>query len=210
VERGRAGWAPYPDVYKSDPIFMTKNNAWERFRIGPAGSWTAGHKAYPGAQFPVDAYENFVRQAVPRWTTNNEATIAAYIQLVDKVCPCVVLVHSQSGLFGARVAEARPDKVKALIMVEPANGGNAPAKLKNTPILNMWGDFVDQDPRWSQIRGVVNKYYDEVRAAGGSVDVIDLPKQGIKGNSHMVMMDRNSDQVAGLIQKWLTDKGLYK
>jgi hypothetical protein len=31
---------------------------------------------------------------------------------------------------------------------------------------------------------------------------------GIKGNSHMIMMDKNSDAVAGLIQKWLVDKGL--
>jgi len=28
------------------------------------------------------------------------------------------------------------------------------------------------------------------------------------GNGHMLMMDRNSDQVAQMIQKWMTDKGL--
>jgi hypothetical protein len=32
----------------------------------------------------------------------------------------------------------------------------------------------------------------------------------MKGNSHMIMMDRNSDQVAGLIQDWLVKLGLYK
>ena len=37
---------------------------------------------------------------------------------------------------------------------------------------------------------------------------IDLPDIGLKGNSHMIMMDRNSDQVADLIQKWLLGKGL--
>jgi hypothetical protein len=47
-----------------------------------------------------------------------------------------------------------------------------------------------------------------LQAAGGSVDVVDLPDAGIKGNSHMMMMDRNSDQVADLIQKWLVGKGL--
>ena len=30
----------------------------------------------------------------------------------------------------------------------------------------------------------------------------------MKGNSHMMMMDKNSDQIAGLIQKWLVSKGL--
>jgi len=149
---------------------------------------------------------------VPRWTTNDVATVAAYVALVDKVCPCVVLVHSQSGQFGAAVAEQRPDKVKALIMVEPSNGGKVSqaANLKNTPVLAVWGDFVDQDPRWTRNRNVANAYFDAVRAGGGSVDTIDLPKQGIHGNSHMVMMDKNSDQVAGLIQKWLADKNLYR
>jgi len=47
-----------------------------------------------------------------------------------------------------------------------------------------------------------------VRAAGGSVDVVDLPAAGIKGNSHMLMMDKNNGEIADLIQKWLSDKGL--
>jgi hypothetical protein len=34
-------------------------------------------------------------------------------------------------------------------------------------------------------------------------DWIDLPTLGIKGNSHMMMMDRNSDQIAEVVAKWL-------
>ena len=49
-----------------------------------------------------------------------------------------------------------------------------------------------------------------IRDAGGSVDFVNLPEQGIKGNSHMIMMDRNSDEVAGLIQNWLAEKKLYR
>jgi hypothetical protein len=197
VERGRAGWAPFPDVFTADPIFLTRENARVRFRL-------------EGSQFPMEAYDQFVKQAVPRWTTNNKATIEAYTRLVDKVCPCVVLVHSQSGLFGAMVAEARPEKIKALVMVEPANGGANAAALKNVPVLAVYGDFIEQDERWSKIKAVVGKYYDAVRAAGGSVDVDELPKMGIKGNSHMVMMDKNSDQVAGVIQEWFVKKGLFQ
>jgi hypothetical protein len=51
-------------------------------------------------------------------------------------------------------------------------------------------------------------YAEAVRAAGGKVDVVNLPETGIKGNSHMLMMDRNNAQVADLIQKWLADKCL--
>ena len=42
------------------------------------------------------------------------------------------------------------------------------------------------------------------------MDVVNLPQAGIHGNSHMMMMDKNSDEVAGVLQKWLTDHGLYQ
>jgi hypothetical protein len=40
--------------------------------------------------------------------------------------------------------------------------------------------------------------------------VVDLPQAGIKGNSHMMMMDKNNTEVAALIQNWLEGKGLAK
>jgi hypothetical protein len=49
-----------------------------------------------------------------------------------------------------------------------------------------------------------------ISAAGGKVEVLDLPNAGIRGNSHMLMMDRNNLQVAGLIQDWLAKQGLYR
>ena len=131
---------------------------------------------------------------------------------MDKVCPCVVLVHSQAGLFGIRVAQARPDKIKALVLVEPAGVGtiaDAP-KMKGVPVLAIYGDYIEQDARWPTIRGNGIAFYDALRASGGSADMIDLPKIGIKGNSHMIMMDKNSDAVAGVIQDWLAKRGLYK
>ena len=36
VERGRAGWAQYPDIFKGEPVFLTTANPFERFRIGGA------------------------------------------------------------------------------------------------------------------------------------------------------------------------------
>jgi pimeloyl-ACP methyl ester carboxylesterase len=215
VERGRASWAMYPDILQGEPVFLTKENPWERFRIGGPGSYSenpAQRKALPGSQFPVAGYDNFVKQVVPRWTTTDPAITAAYTALVDKVCPCVVLVHSQAGQFGLRVAQARPDKVKALVLVEPAGLGDPKQadKLKDVPILAVYGDYIEQDSRWPTIRKNGLGFYDLVRKAGGSVDVVDLPAAGIRGNSHMIMMDKNSDQVAGLIQDWLVKQKLTK
>ena len=124
VERGRAGWAQYPDIFKGEPVFLTTANPFERFRIGDgAGSYDpdpAKRKLMPGSQFPNEGYENFVKQNVPRWTTTDDAIIAAYIAEIDRVGPSIILFHSQAGSFGFKVAQARPDKVKALIAIEPA------------------------------------------------------------------------------------------
>jgi len=216
VERGRAGWAQYPDIFKSEPVFLTTANPFERFRIGDgAGSHNpdpAKRKLMPGSQFPNDGYENFVKQNVPRWTTTDDATVAAYIAEIDRVGPSIIMFHSQAGSFGFKVAQARPDKVKALIAVEPAGVGD-PARvetLKGIPSLMIYGDFIEQDSRWPKIRATGLAFADGIRAAGGTADVVDLPKAGIQGNSHMMMMDKNNAEVAALIQAWLEGKGLTK
>ena len=120
-----------------------------------------------------------------------------------------MLVHSQAGSFGFKALEARPDKVKALVAVEPTLGGdkNKVATIKGTPVLFVIGDNAKDHPRWSKIRAGDVAYADTLKAAGGSVDFVDLPDVGIKGNSHMMMMDKNSDQIAELINKWLATKG---
>src|SRR5436305_14268226 len=212
MERGRSGWT---DKFKGDPVFLPLGDPWERFRVGPIGSWNddkAKRATYAGMQFPIDAYEQFMKQGVPRWVTTDDQIVAAYIELVDKVCPCVVMVHSQSGSFGFKVAEARPDKVKALVAVEPTLGGdkNKVQSIKTTPILVLYGDNAKDHPRWSKSRQGGIDYAVVFKAAGGSIDVVDLPDAGLNGNSHMVMMDKNSDQVAELIQKWLAGKGLVE
>src|SRR4051794_34228436 len=102
VERGRAGWARYPEIFKTEPFFRAKKEAWELFRIGPPDSWhgEAQHVSYPDTKFPVQAFDQFGKQGVPRWATNDAATQRAYDEYVQKVCPCTVVVHSQGGNFG--------------------------------------------------------------------------------------------------------------
>lgn len=213
VERGRSSWAMYPDVFKTEPIHLTKANPFERFRIGDGpGSYhkdPARMKLLPGNQFPPEGYDNFTKQVVPRWTSTDAPTIAAYAALLDKVGPSIVVAHSQGGQLALRAAQARPDKVKALVLVEPAGIGDTAraAVLKDIPIVAIFGDYIDKDSRWPTIKRNVQGFLAEVDKAGGKTEVVDLPALGIRGNSHMMMMDRNSDEVAGVIQRWLAGKG---
>jgi pimeloyl-ACP methyl ester carboxylesterase len=213
VERGRSGFAS-PDVWPSEPTFLNYQDPYERFRIGEGeGSWNADpakRRPIPGTQFPVEAYDNYMKQSVPRWLSTDQAIIAAYVALVDKVCPCVLLAHSQGGAFAFKVAEQRPDKFKAIVVAESATAGivaNAP-KLKDIPVLMVWGDFVDQHPRWAAFKKIDTEYTNAIKAAGGTVDWINLPEIGIKGNSHMMMQDKNNAAIADVIQNWLVGKGM--
>ena len=213
VERGRSGFAP-PSVWPDEPIFLPKQNPFERFRIGQgAGSWNADPgqmKVLPGNQFPVEAYDTFMKKVVPRWMSTDGATIAAYTALLDKLGPSAVLCHSQGCGFGFRVAQARPELFKALVAIEPAVAGDPDqaGKLKDVPTLIVYGDFIDGDARWPTMRQFALDYAAAMRAAGGSVDVVNLPDIGISGNSHMLMMDKNNGAIADFIQQWLGDKGL--
>ena len=217
LERGRASWARYPEVFKGEPLFRTKKEAWELFRIGPDGSYQtedAKRVAHPGQQFPTEAFDQFMKQGVPRWTTTDVATQAAYNQFAVKNCPCVIITHSQGGNFAFNMALAHPDRVKAIVAVEPS-GAPDPAKvdvasIRHIPHLFIWGDNLDKHPVWGKIALGPNRYRDALQKAGAKVDTFDLPARGVRGNSHMLMMDRNSDQIAAMIQDWLAQQGLMK
>ena len=66
--------------------------------------------ALPGQLFPIEAFDQFMKQGVPRWSTTDAQIQAAYNQLVQNVCPCVIVVHSQGGNFGFNAALTAPDK----------------------------------------------------------------------------------------------------
>lgn len=214
VERGRAGWAMSPEITQGDPVFLTKTHPWERFRIGEGAGSYSTRTQREGSQFPAEAYDNFMRQIVPRWVTTDAAQLVAYQELLGRVGPAVILAHSQGGMFACRAAQAVPERVRALVLIEPSGFGEttpeALAALRDIPVLAVYGDFIDQNRRWSAIRARGLDFYRRLRGAGGTVDVVNLPERGIRGNGHMLMMERNNAEIAALIQAWLTAKDLWR
>ena len=211
VERGRSGWMRIPEETGGIPVTLTVEDPWERFRIG-TGTPQDG-ALLPGNLFPGDpeSWANFIRQTVPRFTSTDAMTLEAYGALLGRAGPAAVVAHSQGGFFAWRAAQDWPEKVRALVLVEPASTGlvEKAAALAGIPVLMIYGDYIEGDPRWPAIRARGIAFAEEVRAAGGSVEVVDLPAQGIRGNSHMIMMDRNGDEVAALVQDWLAARGLW-
>ncbi len=215
VERGRASWARYPEIFQGEPVFRTKKEAWELFRIGKTyASDPKARTAIPGTLFPIAHFDQFTKQSIPRWATNDERTQRAYDQYVQQACPCVIVVHSQGGNFALTSALKYPNKVKAVVLVEPSGSPDPDktdlAPLRNVPMLWVWGDHIQDYPFWKSIKERQERFRAALNQAGGQGDLLDLPAKGIYGNSHMLMMDTNSRQISGLIQDWLKKQGVVR
>ena len=93
----------------------------ERYNLWPQARL---HTQWPGMGAPGDpVFDQFYASQVTgiqdftlQQTLNRDAILA----LLEKIGPAIVLTHSQSGAFGWPVADARPDRVKALLSIEPS------------------------------------------------------------------------------------------
>lgn len=209
VERGRSSWSRFPEIYPNEPIFRTKKEAWELFRIGPSDSYKNSKENihYNNTEFPIEYFDQFVKQVVPRWVTSNDSTLAAYDALVNKVCPCVIVVHSQGSTFAYTLANKYPQLIQAVVGVEPSGALDPKtvdmANLSKIPQLYIWGDNIANTPRWQQIQSPLKLQIAELKNRSANIEEISLPDRLIYGNSHMLMMDRNSDQIAQIVHDWL-------
>jgi pimeloyl-ACP methyl ester carboxylesterase len=204
VERGRAGWCALPDIWDGAPVMRAAQQAWTLFRFGPADGF-ADRQPFPGQRFPVAHLAQFQKQFVPRWLTTGDVQYAALLAALERIGPCTLLCHSQGGEAGFRAALQRPDLVRALVTIESSSypaavtGGT----LDGQRHLIVFGDFVDEHPTWHTLRQRAQDCQPALTAAGAAADFWSLPEHGQHGNSHMLMMDDNSDALAAMLRDWL-------
>lgn len=210
AQAGRAPWARFPEINADEPAFRTEQFIWEIFRIGPEGSFAAsgGPRPYADTRFPVTAFREFAKQAAPRFRVPREEERKGYDDLLAKVCPCIVLAHSAAGPLALEAVLAHPRLVAGLVLIEPSAAPAASEAARGTavPHLFLWGDHLDlshPDGSWAQQYFGAQRYHDALRASGGHSTWIYLPDRGIRGNSHMLMMDTNSAEIAELIHEWI-------
>jgi pimeloyl-ACP methyl ester carboxylesterase len=183
----------------------SKQNAWTTFRFGPAYPET-----YAGSRFPFDAIDQYAPQWVftYRDAAESDKITAAIVALLDKLGPSILMTHSQSGPLGLRAALARPHLVKGYVSVEPAGfaipTGQSAATLVNVPILTVFGDYLEFSAGSTSWLNSSRSTLALVNAAGGNGTTLVLPEAGIRGNTHMMMMDDNSEQLADIIEDWIS------
>lgn len=226
VGRGRSGFnqAVFNNVRAgstppaSQPVWLrfSDEGVWTNFRIGAkAGA------AYPDSQFPVSALDELAKQGVPDVSFGGlptpNPTLKALSDLAGQLHGAVLMGHSQSGSFPLEAALLNPVATKGLVLVEP---GSCPARytteqivtLAKVPILVVFGDHRDTAtglpmlPSWQTRFEACQALIGRIKAAGGQAEMLSPPDRGIRGNTHMIMQDKNNLQIADLILQWLDER----
>ena len=225
VGRGRSGFdqAIYNNVRagvvapanQPELLRFSEEGVWSNFRFGPKPS-----VAFDDTQFPITAIDELAKQAVPdmnRGLPIPTPTIKALSDLATQLRGAVLMGHSQSGSFPLAAALLNPNVTKALVLVEP---GTCPASytadeikaLAAVPLLVVFGDHRDNPtglptlPTWQARFEQCQKLVGRLKAAGGQALMLDPTDRGIRGNTHMIMQDKNSLQIADLILQWLRER----
>ena len=143
---------------------------------------------------------------------NPNPTYKALSDLAIDLKGAVVISHSQSGAYPLEAALVNPNGIKAMILVEPGRYPNHYtseqfALVSKILTLVVFGDNLNQPTgvphSWQTAYEGCKTYIEKVNAAGGKAEMFYLPEKGIKGNSHMLMQDKNNLQVADMILAWI-------
>jgi pimeloyl-ACP methyl ester carboxylesterase len=128
--------------------------------------------------------------------------VDALIQLIEKIGPATLVLHSASGPTGFEAARLRPGLVKAIVAIEvtgsPTDPDDIAEHFADKRFIGVYGDNFALRPMQGRYEAS-EKLAEEITSAGGKADVIWLPKLGIEGNSHLLMQDNNNDEIARMI-----------
>lgn len=231
---------------------------------------------WPGTGEPGDpVFDSFFASQVEHLADRTEIerlNQVAGAALLDDIGEAILLTHSQSGPFGWLIADARPDKVKAIVALEP-NGppffevaflgtetagddwyeydlaparewgitrapmtfdplpdsasdlGPALASMPDSPDLVR--GYLPSGPRrrLNRLAGIpililsaeasYHACYDQCTSefldwAGVAHDFVRLEDRGIRGNGHMIMLEKNNHRTAGVVLDWLDEQALLE
>lgn len=231
VGRGRSGFnqAQFNDaragVVPADTlprwIRFSDEVVWPNFRFGSSPG-----NPYADTQFPVTAVDDLSKQGVPDVSFGGvpqpNPTLKALSDLAVDLNGAVLMGHSQSGPFPLAAALLNPKAAKGLVLVEP---GRCPGSytdeqintLANIPILVIFGDYretstgISDDHFWQRSFESCQTLIGRINTAGGRAEMLDPSvDQSLRGNSHMIMQDKNNLQIADFVLKWINEHDIKR
>ena len=202
VKEGGAAPSTQPGL-----ILWLDEQIWSRWGLGPEFG-----AAFDNGQFPLASIDQLVSAftAVPVLENDlKEQAIGnseGLITLLEKIGPATIITHSASGRDGFEVALQRPELVAAIVTVEPVGCNPAEAEaLVGMPVLAVFGDHFEvrkqMIPRFEECLELTQA----INRQGGKAHMLHLPEEGVHGNSHILMSDKNSEEVALRILELLSE-----
>lgn len=199
--------------------YMPGDQAWyTHFRIGRVAP-----ERYDGSQFPegAEAQDQFFRQMTPNTGSFDMAVNVAAMDEVMKDVKAktgkksVYVTHSQGGRVGWDVDT---ENVAAIVAIEPGGtpeiGSEQYKKFLDAkiPMIIYFGDYIDNGPDdiqstgfWKSVRDGAVAFAEQYNKDGGNCTVINLPDIGMKGNSHFMFQEKNSEEIAAHIENWIKE-----
>ncbi|MEL4306817.1 hypothetical protein [Joostella sp. CR20] len=173
-------------------------------------------KQVENGKFPLVYFSEFSKQSIPFMSgavPRPNPTHKNLAELAKELKNTVLISHSQSGSFPLDAALIDMSGIKAMVLLEPGGTGNQYTKeqlekIKNIPLLVVYGDHLKNDTgvsghSWNNYYEGWRNFVGKFNELGGNAKMIHLKDIGIKGNSHMLMMDVNNQEIANLIIDWV-------
>ncbi|RXK52060.1 hypothetical protein EAF64_03415 [Halorientalis pallida] len=117
-----------------------------------------------------------------------------------------MLVHSAGGATGFAVAQSVPDRVDAIVAVEPVgaptDAGTVAEMGGDAPFLGVYGDYVAERGQTGR-KEASQTTADLASEAAPKSTLLDLPAEGLTGNTHLLMQDDNNGAIAARVRSWL-------
>lgn len=228
--RGRAGRTTAENHTKpvADEMFW-----FDIWRIGLWPNYNEGVQFSKDKEYMAQ----FFREMTPD-LSDHKQDITAINALADKIGGNVLVTHSAGGYPGWVVAmqnsnikgvaafepggyvfpkgeapEPMPSLTGTLSGVEVS--AEEFKKLTEIPIVIYFGDYIPEEPsknlgdeNWRVRLAMARKFVETINKHSGNATLVELPKLGIKGNTHFLMQDLNNDVIANLFDKWLKENKL--
>ncbi len=228
--RGRAGRTTAENHTKpvADEMFW-----FDIWRIGLWPNYNEGVQFSKDKEYMAQ----FFREMTPD-LSDHKQDITAINALADKIGGNVLVTHSAGGYPGWVVAmqnsnikgvaafepggyvfpkgeapEPMPSLTGTLSGVEVS--AEEFKKLTKIPIVIYFGDYIPEEPsknlgdeNWRVRLAMARKFVETINKHSGNATLVELPKLGIKGNTHFLMQDLNNDVIADLFDKWLKENKL--
>lgn len=214
VARGRSGFDPSQinkvAAGKADPdelpvIFSASHEgAWTIFRFGPKFP-----EKFSNLKFPLGSQNEFWKQMVPdlnRSLPSPNPTLANLSRLAGQLKGAVLVSHSESGPFPFQAAATKAAGIEGIISIEPGSCSGFEGSIKRLakiPTVVLYGDYVDQFQNWASSLASCRQFVQQLNDAGGDAQVLVLPEVGVRGNSHMLMQDKNNLEIADMLLDWI-------